>query len=160
MHHRTLCTVLTGLALMSATAALHAQEMPAPACFASDQTEEIEPRFPVLGVHADQLSQLAAGDEHVPRMAVYYLTRQMVLLERIERRLQFHSEVACASALASAKRDFAALRLSNTAFMHGNSELGIARLDAEDAQSLLARIESELAALAGPFDALKPTVAP
>jgi hypothetical protein len=145
--------------LAAATSAL-AQDRPLPACFATEQAEVIEPRFPVLGAHADELSRLAAEDSRVPGTAVYLLARQMVLLERMQRRLQFHSDSRCGSALDSFLRDFAILRVINTAFIEGNAELAIARLESERARTLLANIDAELAGIADAVAALKPSLAP
>lgn len=153
---RLINSSLATLVLSGSLHVAHAQDSPMRACFATGHTEDIEPRFPILGAHADELSRLAAEDTRVAGTAVYLLARQMVLLERMQRRLQLHSEDACDSALGSLKRDFAFLRLTNTAFMQGNAELGIARLESERAQALLASIESELAGIADGVAALKP----
>jgi hypothetical protein len=59
--------------------------------------------------------------------------------------------------LRALKRDFAMLRLTNTAFMQGNSELEIARLESEQASNLLARIDSELVVLGDAIAALQPS---
>ncbi|MBK7012629.1 MAG: hypothetical protein IPH43_08110 [Xanthomonadales bacterium] len=131
-----------------------------PACFTQTEIEDLEPRFPILGAYADELSRLAADDPRVPRTDVYLLTRQMVLLERMLRRLQLHADYGCDSAFNAVQRDFAVLRKTNTAFMHGNSELEIVRLDSDRAQELLAKIEGELAAFAEPIAALQPTIIP
>ena len=63
-----------------------------PACFTQTEIEDLEPRFPILGAYADELSRLATDDPRVPRTDVYLLTRQMVLLERMLRRLQLHAD--------------------------------------------------------------------
>lgn len=145
--------------LLSTGALAHAEDSPMTACFAPEQTEEIEPRFPLLSAYADELSQLAAEEKRVRGMAVYLLTRQLVLLERMQRRLQLHSDF-CDSALDTLQRDFAILRRTNTAFTLGNTELDIAKLESEQAQALLAKIEAELAALAEPVAALRVTTSP
>ncbi len=155
---RLLPMALCGLiasATASASHAQDAQDAPAPACFAPDQTDEIKPRFPILGAYTDELSRLAASDERIPGMAVYFLTRQMVLLERIQRRLQLHSAYACEPDLNSLQRDFRFLRTTNSAFLNGDSDLEIAKLEAPRARELLAKIEGELAALAAPIAGLR-----
>ena len=151
---RTLAVVLSGLVPLLTVAPSQAQDLPSPPCFASAQTEEIEPRFPILGAYADELSQLAATDARIPGTAVYQLTRQMILLERIQRRLQLHSETGCDSAFDSVQRDFRFLRMTNQAFLEGDRELQIAKLESARARELLAKIEGELAALAAPIAAL------
>ncbi len=152
---RLLPMVLCGLTAFSAANVSHAQDAPLPACFAPAQTDEIEPRFPILAAHADELSRLAASDERIPGIAVYLLTRQMVLLERIQRRLQLHSDYACESDFSSLQRDFHFLRTTNSAFLNGDRELEIAKLEAPRARELLAKLEEELAALAAPIAALR-----
>ena len=52
----------------------------------------------------------------------------------MQRRLQDHADYGCGSALYSLQRDFAVLRSTNTAFMRGNSELEIARLESDRAR--------------------------
>lgn len=158
--HRLICPSLAAFILYSAATAAQAQDAPLPACFASVLVEDIVPRFPILNTYADELAQLAAKDELVSGMTVYLLARQMTLLERVQRRLQSHADVGCDSESRAVKRDFAMLRLTNTAFMQGNRELGIASLESEPAQALLARIESELAAFADAMAAMQPVNAP
>lgn len=157
---RQLCSLLASLGLFGYMNVAHPQVTSLRACFAMEQTEEIEPRFPILGAYADELSRLAAEDVRANGMAVYLLARQMVLLERVQRRLQLHSDDACDSALGSLRRDFAILRVTNTAFMQGNTELEISRLESGRAQDLLARIDSELAGIAEGVAALKPINTP
>lgn len=158
--HRLPCIFLSGLVAFASASASHAQDAPMPACFTQTEIEDLEPRFPILGAYADELSRLATDDPRVPRTDVYLLTRQMVLLERMLRRLQLHADYGCDSAFNAVQRDFAVLRKTNTAFMHGNSELEIVRLDSDRAQELLAKIEGELAAFAEPIAALQPTIIP
>ncbi|MFA7321799.1 MAG: hypothetical protein WC000_10085 [Dokdonella sp.] len=155
--HRLICRSLAAFTLFSAATAALAQDAPLPACFAPTLTEDIVPRFPVMGAYVDELSQLAAKDERVRGMTVYLLARQMTLLERVQRRLQSHSSFGCDLELRALKRDFAMLRLTNTAFMQGNSELEIARLESEQASNLLARIDSELVVLGDAIAALQPS---
>jgi hypothetical protein len=146
------------LSLLAAPTQASAQDVSLPACFAAAQTEALTARLPRLAASADELSRLAATDERVSGQAVYLLTRQLVLIERIQRRLDLHSDVACLSALDVITRDFEVLRRVAAGFARGDSEIGIDRFDSEPAQTLLAQIEPELEALADPIAALQPSM--
>ncbi len=58
---RLRCAFLSELIAFAAASPSHAQDTSMPACFTQTQIEDLEPRFPILGTYADELSQLAAG---------------------------------------------------------------------------------------------------
>jgi len=125
------------------------------ACFDRDQTSDLELRFSALLVTADELTQMVVNDDSVPRRDLYKLTLGSFMFYRMQQHLWQYGETFCESALNRLHRDFGFLRQTYAAFAKGNPELEIARLESPRAQELLARIDSELAQLAGPIGQVK-----
>jgi hypothetical protein len=105
-----------------------------------------------LSLRSEQLTRLAIA-ENVSGEHVYVLGRQMVLIERIHRRLLERG--GCAAGADALERDLAIMKRVFSAFASGDGELKIAALQAEQAQALLSEIarftgelESEIGKLA------------
>jgi hypothetical protein len=78
---------------------------------------------------------------------IYLLTRQIVLLERMHRRLLSTDRYRCEIDLDALRRDFAILKRGNAAFIEGNADLGISRIDDSASVSALREIDAELSSL-------------
>lgn len=92
----------------------------------------------MLSASAEELTRLAIS-EHVPSEQVYVLGRQMVLIERLHRRLLERSD--CASGDEALERDFSIMKRVFAAFADGDADLRVEPLKAEAAQALLDEIE-------------------
>ena len=132
-----------------------AQDPPAPACFAAAHVDPILGALPRVGSQSDELARLAADDDTIPRMSVYFLSRQTTLVERIQRRLEQHSEFTCVSSLEGVSRDFAMLTRTFAAFAHGDKEIAIARVESARMQEILVDVVAQLKALEPLVSAVK-----
>lgn len=97
-----------------------------------------------LSTRAEQLVRLAIA-EGASREHVYILGRQMVLIERLHRRLLERAD--CGAGKESLARDFVIMQRVFKAFAAGDADLRVTPLKAEQAQSLLGEIERHAAEL-------------
>jgi hypothetical protein len=141
--------------LPCAPAPARASEPAAPPCFAPSLVADLEAQAPRLMASADELARQVARAPGAPPMAVYQLTRQLALIERIQRRAQAHGEEICISALDGLQRDFGMLRSTAAAFAQGHAELGIERLSGEADQALLRELQAGIEPMQATIDALK-----
>lgn len=141
------------------SAALAACTMPAFAADACYDDASIRQAVSIRG-------QLSANTEELVRLAIsegisntntYVLGRQMVLVERLHRRLLERSD--CAAGSDALDRDFAIMQRIFEAFAEGDAELKIDALRAEAAQALLDEIGRRSDELGAELAKLRTTVA-
>ncbi|HET7845801.1 MAG TPA: hypothetical protein VFL14_16725 [Xanthomonadales bacterium] len=111
----------------------------------------------MLSAGAEELTRLAIS-EGVSREHVYVLGRQMVLIERLHRRLLERRD--CAAGDAALERDFSIMKRVFAAFQDGDADLKIEPLKAEAAQALLGEIERHTGVLGAELDKLPKHAAP
>lgn len=143
------CRVATSLLALLVPATACAED----ACFDEDLVFGISAPLPIVATLTDELARAAVKHEAATRSDVYLLARQLVLVERIQRRVEAR-EPHCVTSLERLKRDFDVLRRTHAAFRDGDQDLGIEALAVPGAGEVLARIDPELDKLAAAMGAL------
>lgn len=142
---------LTALALFAAPDSALAHDT---ACFAAASRETITLHGPQLQAMSDQLVRTVSTQAGVAHATTYLLMRQSLLIERIQRSVESHSEITCAVDLDRIRRDFEVLRTTWKAFAQGDATLEIARLESKPAQDQLADIDTAMQPVAEAVAAL------
>jgi len=128
--------------------ALAALAAPAPSlaaeCYGDDAVREVSAMRGPISANAEELVHMAIS-EGVSRDDMYMLTRQMLLIERIHRRLLERD--GCEPAAEAIGRDFAIMKRVFIAYAEGDAELEIEPLKAEQSQALLGELLRQVAAL-------------
>jgi hypothetical protein len=149
----TALLLLSSLAI--AASAARAEVPSSPPCFDPALAAELEAQTPMLVASADELARHVADEPGSSTRTVYLLTRQLALLERIQRHAQLHGEETCVVSLDRLQRDLAMLRQTYAGYARGNAELEIERLATEPAQAALRDIEAGLERVQATVDGLK-----
>ena len=134
-----LAPALTLLAIGASTSrAEEVVEESPPDCFSEQRVHETTVILEALSTGADEIARQLVEDSASPQ-TIYSATRQLVLVERMRRRLGA-SDVECPVAMDSMARDFAILERTFDGFANGNAELEIDKVGSEKAQGLLTQI--------------------
>ncbi len=126
-------------------------------CFTEAAVAPLVAQMPVLALTTEQLIRHAIDGGAAPK-DVYLLSRQMMLSERIHRRL-VEPTTDCERALGSVQRDYAILARVYTAYDAGDAELGVAKLTADPARAALGEVRGVLDDLDPRIAALGPSTA-
>jgi hypothetical protein len=146
------------LAMLSISASYASEEatLQESVCFATALTDAIESTAKNLAMRSDALVHVQLAKDGAPR-EIYLLTRQVALIERIQRRSLARMPFAslCQVSLDGLMRDFEVVKTVSNAFVKGNQALEVKAITTAEAQPYLKEIVRLISILEVNLAALK-----
>lgn len=146
---------------ISTSYASEGESLKEPVCFATALTDAIESTATNLAMRSDALVQVQLANDGAPR-EIYFLTRQVALIERIQRRSLARMPIAslCEVSLDGLMRDFQLVKTMSNAVAKGNQALEVKAITTAEAQPYLKEIVKLISILEVNLAALMPMPSP